>query len=80
MRRSKKKPIPQPLPEPVSQKPPYRDYLKEMKSKREQQENLGGGFRQHMIHGAEIDKVLKSQNMSDAEKYNMLRIKTDQLE
>lgn len=38
------------------------------------------GFRHHLIHGAEIDKVLKSQNMSDAEKYNMLRIKTDQLE
>lgn len=51
--------------------------MKEMKSKREQQENLGGGFRQHMLHGAEIDKVLKSQNMSDAEKYSMLRIKTD---
>jgi hypothetical protein len=44
-----------------------------MKSKRE-----GEGKRNHhLFNGAEIDKVLKSQNMSDAEKYSILRIKTD---
>lgn len=61
--------------------PPQRDYLKEFKSKREQQMLYqDGGSRHRMIHGMEIDKVLRNQNMSDAEKYNLLRIKTDQLE
>ena len=46
--------------------------------------NNGGGAglglmppRRHLINGTDIDKVLKSQNMSDAEKYSLLRIKTD---
>ena len=32
------------------------------------------------MNEAEIDKVLKSRDMSEAEKYHLLRIKTDQLE
>ena len=36
--------------------------------------------RHHNYHGAEIDKVLKNTNISEAEKYSILRIKTDQLE
>jgi hypothetical protein len=47
-----------------------------LKSKREQE----GGRRHHLLNGVEIDKVLKSQNMSDAEKYSLVKIRTDQLE
>jgi len=34
----------------------------------------------HLLNDAEIDRVLKNRDMSEAEKYNLLRIKTDQLE
>ena len=59
----------------MSEKPPVKDYLREMKSKREQQQQYEN--RSHMLHGAEIDKVLRSREMSEAEKYNLLRIKTE---
>jgi hypothetical protein len=53
-----------------------------LKSKRLQQEAAmpgEGGIikRHHNYHGAEIDKVLKNTNISEAEKYSILRIKTD---
>lgn len=66
-------------PEPIQKKPPPRDYLKELKSKREQD---GVQVKRHhaLLNEAEIDKVLKSRDMSEAEKYHLLRIKTDQLE
>ncbi len=55
----------------ATRKPPI-DYLREMKSKREQQHP------QRMSH--EIDKVLRSQEMSEAEKYQIVRMKTEQME
>ncbi len=58
-----------------SRKPPPKDYLREMKSKRLQ--DAAEGKKQANYHGVEIDKVLRSQNMSEAEKYSLLRIKTD---
>ena len=66
-------------PEPLSKKPPPKDYLREMKSKREQ-EGIQVKRHHHLLNEAEIDKVLKNRDMSEAEKYNLLRIKTDQLE
>lgn len=33
-----------------------------------------------MNHGLEIDKVLRSQEMSEAEKYELVRRRTEQLE
>ena len=41
-----------------SRKPPPKDYLREMKSKREQQ--MDGRRNHHLFNGAEFDKVLKS--------------------
>jgi hypothetical protein len=58
-----------------SRKPPPKDYLREMKSKRLQEAEVAG--KRHNYHGVEIDKVLKNTNISEAEKYSMLRIKTD---
>jgi hypothetical protein len=40
----------------VSKKPPPKDYLREMKSKRDAE----GKRNHHGFNGAEIDKVLKS--------------------
>ncbi len=57
-----------------SGKPPVKDYLREMKSKREQQHP------QRQMYGAEIDKVLRSQEMTEAEKYKLVRMRTEQLE
>lgn len=41
----------------ISKKPPPKDYLREMKSKRDAE---GGKRNHHGFNGAEIDKVLKS--------------------
>jgi hypothetical protein len=60
----------------ANKKPPPKDYLKEMKSKREQ-EGVNVKKHHHLLNEAEIDKVLKNRDMSEAEKYHMLRIKTD---
>ncbi len=48
-----------------------------MKSKRLQQEAAEGSNGAPRRHGVEIDKVLKNNNISEAEKYSILRIKTD---
>ena len=65
--------------EQADKKPPPRDYLKELKSKREQ-EGVQVKKHHYLLNEAEIDKVLKSRDMSEAEKYNLLRLKTEQLE
>lgn len=62
----------------MSKRPPPKDYLKEMKSKREQDEGSSTNRRNHhLFNGAELDRVLKNRNLSEAEKYNLVRIKTD---
>ena len=50
-----------------------------MKSKREQ-EGIQFKRHHHLLNEAEIDKVLRSRDLSEAEKYHLVRIKTDQLE
>lgn len=61
-----------------SKRPPPKDYLKEMKSKREQDEGSNSNRRNlHLFDGRDLDRVLKNRNLSEAEKYNLVRIKTD---
>eukprot|EP00347_Sterkiella_histriomuscorum_P010028 403338967 len=63
--------------DPNAKKPP-KDYLREFKSKRNNDNNSKPAMLQ--MAAQDIEKVMSNSQLTDMEKYNMVKIKTDQLE